>query len=133
MGNEGSNWESVATPVDTLQVVENMGDGTYSHSGIRAIRAAVASKANITYKVLYNDAVAMTGGQPVEMHATPVEVVNQLLSEGVRPVRLVSDHPEAYARVRFPAAASVHHRDELERLQRQLREVQGVSAIVYEQ
>jgi indolepyruvate ferredoxin oxidoreductase len=119
--------------VDTPHVFANMGDGTYSHSGILAIRAAVASKANITYKVLYNDAVAMTGGQPVEMHMTPVEVVSQLLSEGVRPVRLVSDHPEAYAGVRLPPAASVHHRDELERLQRELRELQGVSAIVYEQ
>src|SRR5260370_40780692 len=75
----------------------------------------------------------MTGGQPVEMHTTPVEVVNQLLSEGVRPVRLVSDHPERYAGVRLPPAASVHHRDELVRLQRGLRELQGVSAIVYEQ
>ncbi|HEV7448445.1 MAG TPA: indolepyruvate ferredoxin oxidoreductase family protein [Steroidobacteraceae bacterium] len=133
MGHEGSNWISVGPLVDTPHVFANMGDGTYSHSGILAIRAAVASKANITYKVLYNDAVAMTGGQPVEMHMTPVEVVNQLLSEGVRPVRLVSDHPEAYAGVRLPPAASIHHRDELERLQRELRELQGVSAIVYEQ
>ncbi|MDB6103581.1 MAG: indolepyruvate ferredoxin oxidoreductase family protein, partial [Gammaproteobacteria bacterium] len=133
MGHEGSNWISVGPLVDTPHVFANMGDGTYSHSGILAIRAAVASNANITYKVLYNDAVAMTGGQPVELHATPVEVVNQLLSEGVRPVRLVSDHPEAYAGVRLPPAASVHHRDEIERLQRELRELQGVSAIVYEQ
>jgi indolepyruvate ferredoxin oxidoreductase len=133
MGHEGSNWISVGPLVDTPHVFANMGDGTYSHSGILAIRAAVASKANITYKVLYNDAVAMTGGQPVEMHMTPVEVVNQLLSEGVRPVRLVSDHPEAYAGVPLPPAASVHHRDELERLQRELRELPGVSAIVYEQ
>jgi indolepyruvate ferredoxin oxidoreductase len=133
MGHEGSNWISVAPLVDTPHVFANMGDGTYSHSGILAIRAAVASKANITFKVLYNDAVAMTGGQPVEMHTTPVEVVNQLLSEGVRPVRLVSDHPEIYAGIRLPAAASVHHRDELEPLQRELRELPGVSAIVYEQ
>jgi indolepyruvate ferredoxin oxidoreductase len=133
MGHEGSNWISLGPLVDTPHVFANMGDGTYSHSGILAIRAAVAAKANITYKVLYNDAVAMTGGQPVEMHTTPVEVVNQLLSEGVRPVRLVSDHPESYAGVRLPPAASVHHRDELEGLQRELRELQGVSAIVYEQ
>jgi indolepyruvate ferredoxin oxidoreductase len=133
MGHEGSNWISVAPLVDTPHVFANMGDGTYSHSGILAIRAAVAASANITFKVLYNDAVAMTGGQAVEMHATPVEVVSQLLSEGVRPVRLVSDHPEAYSSARLPAAASVHHRDELERLQRELRESKGVSAIVYEQ
>jgi indolepyruvate ferredoxin oxidoreductase len=133
MGHEGSNWTSVSSFVDTPHVFANMGDGTYSHSGILAIRAAVAAKANITYKILYNDAVAMTGGQPVELHATPVEVVHQLLSEGVRPVRLVSDHPEAYAGVRLPSSASIHHRDELERLQRELRELPGVSAIVYEQ
>ena len=133
MGHEGSNWISVGPLVNTPHVFANMGDGTYSHSGILAIRAAVASKANITYKVLYNDAVAMTGGQPVELHATPVEIVHQLLSEGVRPVRLVSDYPEAYAGVSLPPAASVHHRDELERLQLELRELPGVSAIVYEQ
>src|SRR5262249_20184503 len=124
---------SVASLVDTKHVFANMGDGTYSHSGILAIRAAVAANANITYKVLYNDAVAMTGGQPVEMHSTPVEIVNQLLAEGVRSVRLVSDYPEQYASARLPARASVHHRDELERLQRELRELPGVSAIVYEQ
>jgi indolepyruvate ferredoxin oxidoreductase len=133
MGHEGSNWLSVASLVDTPHVFANMGDGTYSHSGILAIRAAVASKANITYKVLYNDAVAMTGGQPVEMHATPVDVVNQLLAEGVRTVRLVSDHPEQYHGVTLPSSASVHHRDDLEQLQRELRDTKGVSAIVYEQ
>jgi indolepyruvate ferredoxin oxidoreductase len=133
MGHEGSNWASVAPLVDTPHVFANMGDGTYSHSGILAIRAAVAAKANITYKVLYNDAVAMTGGQPVEMHSTPVDVVNQLLAEGVRVVRLVSDRPEAYTGVKLPSAASLHHRDELDRLQRELQELQGVSAIVYEQ
>ena len=133
MGHEGSNWTSLGPLVDTPHVFANMGDGTYSHSGILAIRAAVAAKANITYKILYNDAVAMTGGQPVELHASPVEIVHQLLSEGVRPVRLVSDHPEAYAGLTLPTAASVHHRDELERIQRELRDLKGVSAIVYEQ
>jgi len=133
MGHEGSNWTSVGPLVDTPHVFANMGDGTYSHSGILAIRAAVASKSNITYKLLYNDAVAMTGGQPVELPMTLVDMVRQLLSEGVKPVRLVSDHPEQYTMVRFPSTVSVHHRDELERIQRELREVPGVSAIVYEQ
>ena len=87
MGHEGSPWVSVGQFVDTPHVFQNMGDGTYSHSGILAIRAAVAAKANMTYKVLYNDAVAMTGGQPVEQQITPIDMVNQLLSEGVRPVR----------------------------------------------
>jgi indolepyruvate ferredoxin oxidoreductase len=133
MGHEGSNWTSVGPWVDTPHVFANMGDGTYSHSGILAIRAAVAARANITYKVLYNDAVAMTGGQPVELKMSPLDVVNQLLSEGVKPVRLVSDHPEQYPRASLPANVSVHHRDQLEEVQRELREVKGVSGIVYEQ
>jgi indolepyruvate ferredoxin oxidoreductase len=133
MGHEGSPWVSVGQFVDTPHVFQNMGDGTYSHSGILAIRAAVAAKANMTYKVLYNDAVAMTGGQPVEQQITPLDMVNQLLSEGVRPVRLVSDHPEQYAHSKLPPNVSVHHRDELDRLQRELREIKGVSGIVYEQ
>jgi indolepyruvate ferredoxin oxidoreductase len=133
MGHEGSNWSSVSGYVDTPHVFSNMGDGTYSHSGILAIRAAVAAKANMTYKVLYNDAVAMTGGQPVELGSSAVGVVKQLLSEGVRPVRLISDHPEQYRGVEIPQNASVHHRDELDSIQRELREVKGVSGIVYEQ
>ena len=133
MGHEGSNWSGVGPLVDTPHVFSNMGDGTYSHSGILAIRSAVASKTNITYKLLYNDAVAMTGGQPVELKLTPVDMVNQLISEGVRPVRLISDHPEQYAGMDLPATVSVHHRDELDRIQRELRIVKGVSGIVYEQ
>jgi indolepyruvate ferredoxin oxidoreductase len=133
MGHEGTNWHSVAPLVDTPHVFANMGDGTYSHSGILAIRASVAAKANITYKVLYNDAVAMTGGQPVELQSSPVDVVKQLLAEGVRTVRLVSDHPEQYAGISLPPSSSVHHRDALDGLQRELREQKGVSAIVYEQ
>jgi len=133
MGHEGSPWVSVGQFVDTPHMFQNMGDGTYSHSGILAIRAAVAAKANITYKVLYNDAVAMTGGQPVELGISPVDMVNQLLSEGVRPVRLVTDEPDKYAGVKLPPNTSVHHRDELDPIQRELREVKGVSGIVYEQ
>ena len=133
MGHEGSNWLSVGALVDTPHVFTNMGDGTYSHSGILAIRAAVAARANMTYKILYNDAVAMTGGQPVELNVSPAGLVRQLLSEGVKPVRLVSDHPEQYAHAELPPDASIHHRDELDLVQRELREVKGVSAIVYEQ
>ena len=133
MGHEGSPWLSVGAFVDRPHMFQNMGDGTYSHSGILAIRAAVAAKSNITYKVLYNDAVAMTGGQPVEMGITPLDMVNQLLSEGVHPVRLVSDQPEQYAGKTLPNHATLHHRDELDRLQRELRETPGVTAIVYEQ
>lgn len=133
MGHEGSPWVSVAQFVDTPHMFQNIGDGTYSHSGVLAIRAAVAAKVNITYKVLYNDAVAMTGGQPVEQQITPVDMVNQLLSEGVRPVYLVTDDPAQYRHVRLPENGALFHRDELDRLQRELREVKGVSGIVYEQ
>jgi indolepyruvate ferredoxin oxidoreductase len=133
MGHEGSNWASVSQFVDTPHMFANMGDGTYSHSGILSIRASVAAKANVTYKVLFNDAVAMTGGQPVELQMTPIDMVNQLLSEGVRPVRLVSDDPSKYAGLPLPANSSVHHRDELDAIQRELRDVKGVSGIVYEQ
>jgi indolepyruvate ferredoxin oxidoreductase len=132
MGHEGSPWVSAGRFVDTPHVFTNMGDGTYSHSGILAIRAAVAAKANITYKLLYNDAVAMTGGQPVESGITPLDMVRQLLAEGVRPVRLLSDRPEQYEDLRL-ADVSVHHRDDLNGIQRELRELKGVSAIVYEQ
>src|SRR3546814_12553546 len=105
-------WVGVGSFTDgTQHVFQNMGDGTYSHSGVLAIRAAVAAKANITYKLLYNDAVAMTGGQPVEQQITPIDMVNQLLSEGVRPVHLISDHPEQYAGPTLPATTRVHHRD----------------------
>lgn len=133
MGHEGSPWVSLGRFVDTPHMFQNMGDGTYSHSGLLAIRAAVAAKANITYKVLYNDAVAMTGGQPVEQQITPIDMVNQLLAEGVRPVYLVSDDPDRYAVLKLPAHASLYHRDDLDRLQRDLREMPGVTAIVYEQ
>ena len=133
MGHEGSPWVSVSQFVDTPHMFQNIGDGTYSHSGILAIRAAVAAKVNITYKVLYNDAVAMTGGQPVEQQITPIDMVNQMLSEGVRPVYLVSDNPEQYQGQILPKNAAVFHRDELDRLQQKLRETKGVSGIVYEQ
>ena len=133
MGHEGAPWLGVGKLVDTPHVFQNLGDGTYSHSGILAIRAAIAAKATMTYKLLYNDAVAMTGGQKVEMGLGPVDIVRQLLAEGVQPVRLVSDHPENYAGQTLPPLASLHHRDELDRIQRDLRETKGVSAIVYEQ
>ncbi|HEX4377909.1 MAG TPA: indolepyruvate ferredoxin oxidoreductase family protein [Steroidobacteraceae bacterium] len=133
MGHEGSNWAGVSAFVETPHVFTNMGDGTYSHSGILAIRASVAAKANMTYKVLYNDAVAMTGGQPVELGVTPVGMVKQMLSEGVKPIVLISDAPEQYTGIELPEHSSVRHRDDLDQIQRELREVKGVSGIVYEQ
>jgi indolepyruvate ferredoxin oxidoreductase len=133
MGHEGSNWASVSNFVETPHMFVNMGDGTYSHSGLLAIRQSVAAKANVTYKLLYNDAVAMTGGQPVEISISPVDMVNQLLSEGVRPVRLLSDDPSKYDGVTLPPNTTLHHRDDLDAVQRELRELKGVTGIVYEQ
>jgi indolepyruvate ferredoxin oxidoreductase len=133
MGGDGMPWVSVGPLVEREHIFQNMGDGTYSHSGVLAIRAAVAADANMTFKLLYNDAVAMTGGQPVEMHLSPIDMINQLVAEGVKPVLLVSDQPEKFASSKLPGGVTTHHRDELDTLQRQLREVKGVSAIVYEQ
>ncbi|WP_372764379.1 indolepyruvate ferredoxin oxidoreductase family protein, partial [Litorivivens sp.] len=133
MGHEGSPWLSVHQFVDTKHMFQNMGDGTYSHSGILGVRAAVAAGANITFKVLYNDAVAMTGGQPVEQQISPLDMVNQLLSEGVNPVYLVSDNPDRYAGDTLPEKARLAHRDELDSIQKILRDTEGVSGIVYEQ
>ncbi|MCW1384874.1 indolepyruvate ferredoxin oxidoreductase family protein [Novosphingobium sp. KCTC 2891] len=133
MGGEGMPWLSVGPLVEREHMFQNMGDGTYSHSGLLAIRASVAAKSRITYKLLFNDAVAMTGGQPIEMHIGPMDMVNQLMSEGVSPVVLMSDDIEKYANVTLPQGASLRHRDELDNVQRELREELGVSAIVYEQ
>jgi len=133
MGGDGMPWVSVGPLVEMPHIFQNMGDGTYSHSGVLAIRAAVAANSNMTFKLLYNDAVAMTGGQPVEAHITPVDVINQLVAEGVSPVLLVSDDPEKFKNLKLPAGVTVHHRDALDNLQRELREKKGVSGIVYEQ
>ncbi len=134
MGGEGATWIGQAPFVTDRHVFVNIGDGTYYHSGLLAIRAAVAAGVNATYKVLFNDAVAMTGGQPVEGHLTVPAVTRQLRAEGVGVVYVVSDEPEKYGVASgLGDGVTVHHRDELERLQRQLREVEGVTAIVYDQ
>ncbi|MCZ6498782.1 MAG: indolepyruvate ferredoxin oxidoreductase family protein [Gammaproteobacteria bacterium] len=134
MGGEGATWIGHAPFTDTEHVFQNLGDGTYTHSGSLAIRAAVAAGVNITYKILYNDAVAMTGGQPVEGGFTAGQVAQQLVAEGVRPVLIVSDDPKRVARdVNLPKEVSVHHRRELDRLQLDLREQRGVSALIYDQ
>ena len=133
MGADGMPWVSVSEFVEMPHIFQNMGDGTYSHSGILAIRAAVATDTNMTFKLLYNDAVAMTGGQPVEAHLTPIDMLNQLVAEGVKPVMLVSDDPDKFAQSKLPEGVTLHHRDELDKLQREMREQKGVSAIVYEQ
>ncbi|PLW81916.1 indolepyruvate ferredoxin oxidoreductase [Kineobactrum sediminis] len=134
MGGEGATWIGQAPFTDTQHVFQNLGDGTYFHSGILAIRAAVAAGVNITYKILYNDAVAMTGGQPIDGSLTVSDLVHQLRGEGVRRIAVVSDHPEAWrGQFRSIPGYSLHHRDELDALQRELREFKGASVIVYVQ
>jgi indolepyruvate ferredoxin oxidoreductase len=132
MGGEGLQWVGAAPFSTTEHVFQNLGDGTYQHSGLLAVRAAVAAGTSITFKILYNDAVAMTGGQPAEGALAPERILAQLLAEGVGQVRLVSDDPDRWAG-KAPAAVTVHHRDALDAVQRDLRTVKGVSAIVYEQ
>ena len=134
MGGEGATWIGQAPFTTTPHVFQNLGDGTYAHSGLLAVRAAVAAGVNITYKILFNDAVAMTGGQPVEGGFTVAKVAQQLVAEGVGPIMIVSDHPEKHAgNGDLPGSVSVHDRRELDRLQRELREKPGVSALIYDQ
>lgn len=133
MGQEGMPWVGAQTFVDTPHMFQNLGDGTYTHSGLLTIRAAVAAKSNVTYKVLYNDAVAMTGGQPAEGALTAEQIVRELVVEGVSPVVLVSEDPSRFNRADLPPATRILHRDLLDTVQRELREIKGTSAIVYEQ
>ena len=132
MGGEGVAWTGIAPFTDEEHLFVNMGDGTYFHSGLLAIRAAVAAKVNATYKILFNDAVAMTGGQAHDGELTVPALVEQLLAEGVRQVEVVAGDPDRWFG-RLPRGVTLSHRDELDAVQRRLREVPGVTAIVYEQ
>lgn len=134
MGGEGASWIGQAPFTNTRHVFQNLGDGTYFHSGILAIRAAIASGANMTYKILYNDAVAMTGGQHVDGSLTVEQMVYQLKGEGVKRIAVVSDLPEKYGRD-FPRfeGLTVGHRDNFNALQKTLRDLDGTSVIIYEQ
>jgi indolepyruvate ferredoxin oxidoreductase len=134
MGGEGVPWIGQAPFTETTHVFANIGDGTYTHSGVMAIRSAVAAKVNMTYKLLFNDAVAMTGGQPLDGGLTVPIVTRQLAAEGVYPIVVVTDEPDKYPLgTEFPAGTTVRHRDELDFVQRELRQIVGVSAIVYDQ
>ncbi|MEQ9464897.1 MAG: indolepyruvate ferredoxin oxidoreductase family protein, partial [Haliea sp.] len=134
MGGEGANWIGQAPFTKTTHVFQNLGDGTYFHSGLLAIRACVAANVNITYKILFNDAVAMTGGQPVDGVITVPAIANQVRSEGVQRIAVMSDEPEKYTdKALFPAATSFHHRDELDAVQRELRDTAGVTVLIYDQ
>jgi indolepyruvate ferredoxin oxidoreductase len=134
MGGEGVPWIGQAPFTETRHVFANIGDGTYTHSGILAIRAAIAAGVNMTYKVLFNDAVAMTGGQALDGGLTVPAVTKQLAAEGVRQIVVVTDEPDKYPMAApFAPGTTVRHRDELDLVQRELREVGGVTAIVYDQ
>src|SRR5699024_10239576 len=114
-------------------IFANIGDGTYFHSGVLAIRAAIAAKANITYKILYNDAVAMTGGQPVDGQLTVPDIVAQMQAEGAAHIVVVTDEPERYKHIKLPHGVPVYHRRELDRVQRELRDMAGTTILIYDQ
>jgi indolepyruvate ferredoxin oxidoreductase len=133
MGGEGASWLGAAPFTKTAHMFQNMGDGTYYHSGLLAIRAAVAAKVNITYKILYNDAVAMTGGQPIDGPISVAEIVRQVRDEGVVSVVVISDAPKRHAGSGLPSGVQVLHRDLLDEVQRRLRQTPGVTVLVYEQ
>ncbi len=134
MGGEGANWIGQAPFTTERHVFQNLGDGTYAHSGLMAIRAAAAAGVNITYKILYNDAVAMTGGQPVEGAITVPQIARQVLAEGAGCVVVVAEEPEKYSgSVGLPNGVTVRHRDDLDAVQRELREVPGLTVLIYDQ
>jgi indolepyruvate ferredoxin oxidoreductase len=134
MGGEGAPWIGQAAFSKLPHVFQNLGDGTYFHSGYLAIRAAVAAKVNITYKILYNDAVAMTGGQPVDGTISVAMMAQQMAAEGVKRIALVTEDLSRYTdRSGLPAMVSLHDRQDMDAVQRDLREVQGCSVLIYDQ
>ena len=133
MGGEGVPWVGIAPFTNEKHIFANLGDGTYFHSGSLAIRQSVASKANITYKILYNDAVAMTGGQKHDGDLSPQQITFQLHSEGIREIWLVSENPDAYPADTIAPGTKLAHRDELDNVMKTVREVPGASAIVFVQ
>jgi indolepyruvate ferredoxin oxidoreductase len=134
MGGEGAVWIGQSPFTEETHIFANMGDGTYYHSGLMAIRAAVAAGVNITYKILFNDAVAMTGGQPVDGPLTVPQISRQLESEGVVRIAVVSDEPEKHAGVTdFAPGVTVHHRRDMPEVERGMRDTKGTTAIIYDQ
>ena len=134
MGGEGANWIGHFPFSKAGHVFQNLGDGTYFHSGLLAIRACIAAKVNITYKILFNDAVAMTGGQPIDGELTPMAISRQVHAEGVKKIVVVSDQPDKYpANADFAPGTTFEHRRSLARVQRELRQVEGVSVLIYDQ
>lgn len=133
MGGEGVAWIGQKAFTDEKHIFANLGDGTYFHSGILAIRASIAAKANITYKILYNDAVAMTGGQPIDGTLTVKQIHDQLIAEGISKVVIVSDEPENIKAMNINSQTEIYHRNDLDDVQIRMREVEGTTAIIYVQ
>jgi indolepyruvate ferredoxin oxidoreductase len=133
MGGEGVPWVGIAPFTGENHIFANLGDGTYFHSGFLAIRQAVASKANITYKILYNDAVAMTGGQRHDGDLSPQQITFQLHAEGIRDIYLVSENPHLYPASEIAPGVKLAHRDELDAVMKACRDIKGTSAIVFVQ
>ena len=134
MGGEGANWIGESSFSKRGHVFQNLGDGTYNHSGYLALRASVAAKVNVTYKILYNDAVAMTGGQKLDGDLTVPMIARQVAAEGVERIVVVTDEPEKYpAGTHWPGGIAIRHRDELDAVQRELAAVPGVTVLIYDQ
>ncbi len=134
MGGEGANWVGEALFSNRAHVFQNLGDGTYNHSGYMAIRAAIAANTNITYKILFNDAVAMTGGQANDGGLTVPQVARQVAAEGAKRVVIVTDEPDKYPNdTAWPKGITIHHRDDLITVQKALAEVPGVTILIYDQ
>lgn len=134
MGGEGVPWIGAAPFTDENHIFANLGDGTYYHSGLLAIRAAVASGVNITYKILYNDAVAMTGGQPVDGPLSVGDITQQLYAERVRRIAIVTDQPDKYPKdANFAPGVTINHRHDLQKIQEELKETPGTTALIYDQ
>src|SRR3954462_3387264 len=134
MGGEGANWIGEAPFSKRPHVFQNLGDGTYNHSGYMAIRASIASGVNITYKILFNDAVAMTGGQRNDGNLSVLQIVNQVAAEGARRIVVVSDEPKKYPPgTKWPESVTFHHRDDLQAVQKDLSEVPGCTVLIYDQ
>jgi indolepyruvate ferredoxin oxidoreductase len=134
MGGEGANWIGEAPFSNRAHVFQNLGDGTYNHSGYMAIRAAIAAGVNITYKILFNDAVAMTGGQKNEGDLTVPQIARQVAAEGAKKIVVVSDEPKKYpSGTEWPAGITFHHRDDLDSVQRDLAAIEGCTILIYDQ
>ncbi|MEK9672894.1 MAG: indolepyruvate ferredoxin oxidoreductase family protein [Rhodospirillaceae bacterium] len=134
MGAEGANWIGQSPFTERDHIFVNIGDGTYFHSGVLAVRAAVAAKVNVTYKILYNDAVAMTGGQTMDGPLDPARISRQMRAEGVEKIAVVTDDPDKYPiGTDWAAGVRVHHRDAIEQVQRDLTLWPGVSVLIYDQ